>query len=98
MDEIKKLADKLSEKRPQPKAVKSARTISLNHHSYLLLMAYCRRKELILGDLVSDLIQILIDALIANGEITKEDQDNADSADRVKEERESRKDNIKKVG
>lgn len=98
MDAIKRLAERLSNQTVQPKPQKAPHTLSLNHQSYRLLWAYCRRKELIVGDVISDLIRMLLDELMTNGELTSEDQAMADSADKVKEVREEKKDNVKKVG
>ncbi len=51
-----------------------------------------------IGDVVSDLMVMLIDELLASGDLTAEDQALADATERVKEVREGKKDNVKKVG
>lgn len=97
MDGIKKLAERLRQTQVEARPHKASHTLSLNHRTYRLLHAYCRRKELIIGDVVSDLMQILLDELTASGELTAEDQTLAEEADRIKEEREGKK-TMKKVG
>lgn len=98
MDAIKKLAEKLASSKVEEKPVKAPHTLSLNHNSYRLLWAYCRRKGLVVGDVISDLIEALNSELINNGDLTAEDQNAADEADKVKEERVAKKDHVKKVG
>ncbi len=98
MDGVKKLADKLAQRTVEPKPQKAPHTLSINHKTYRLLWAYCRRKELIIGDVVSDLMQLLVEELTTNGDLSLEDQETANGAERVKEEREEKKDKVKKVG
>lgn len=98
MDGIRRLADRLAQRTVEQKPHKAPHTMSVNHQTYRLLWAYCRRKELIIGDVVSDLMQLLVEELVKNGDLTSEDQDAANQTEKAKEEREVKKDRVKKVG
>lgn len=78
MDGIKKLAHKLAGMEPEERPVKAAHTLSLRHHDFLTLQAYCTRKKINVGDVVSELIADLLHELIQTGEITMEDASRAD--------------------
>lgn len=78
MDGIKKLAAKLAEHEPELKQAKSSHTLSLRSHDFITLHAYCRRKDLVIGDIVSDLIESLLLELIQSGEIQAADSKRAE--------------------
>lgn len=87
MGDIKTLASKLANRIIESKPHKSPRTLSINHNDYLLLLAYCKRKNLVLGDVISDLMQMLIRELMVSGELTLEDQNKADEYEKTRVKR-----------
>jgi hypothetical protein len=95
---IKNLAKQISDQKKPPKASKVSHTLSLDHKPFMLLSAYCKRRGVVLGDVVSDLIRLLLDELVTNGELTLEDQNDADAAEKAREDRLEKKDKSKRVG
>ena len=98
MDGIKSLAERLHNHHVDDKPKKSPRSVSVTHKTYMLLFAYCRRKKLNIGDVISDLMEMLLLELLNNGELTADDQKKADEYDSVAAKRHASKDNTKTVG